>query len=108
MMGKWKLNSLYINGYADFLNGRTNEIEIYKLIDYNVSIKYDSEIEEDIIYDIQLTLINIKTTEEIIIDQDDRYGKYPLLNKKRKKDIENKLYEYQYIVEKLDNIVKLW
>ena len=81
LMPKWVIGRRYINGYAD------------------------SDI---LVYDVILTLKNIVSGELIIIDQDDRHGKYPLLNKAKMECIRDTHYQLRIKVQSLNNLVSLF
>ncbi len=104
IMPKWKLGSKYIEGFKDFKSGRSKNLSIYELVDYDASIIYEDG--EDTIYKVTLTLKDINTKKYLKIDQDDRYGKYALLDKSRKANIVDTYEEAKSTVEVLEKIFK--
>jgi len=104
LMSKWKLKSKYLKGFAEFKNGRGSSLEIFELIDYDASIKYEDD--EDTFYDVVLHMKNLDTGKIIKIDQDDRYGYYPSLTKKRKENIEDLYYSAKETVDALEVFIK--
>lgn len=103
IMAKWKLGSKYIYGFADLKNGRGSDVTIYELVHYTASIKWEDA--EDTHYEVKLILENIETKSQIIIDQDDRYGYYALLDTKRKDNIQNTYDEAIALANKLEKIL---
>lgn len=95
MMKKWKIGSLYIKGFSDLVGGYIeSELEIYKLIDMNEEKR-------------KVTFLNTETNKKLTIDQDDRYGRYPLLDKNKIKQVEETYDNYYKRVEILRESLKL-
>lgn len=87
MMKKWKVGKHYVKGFAELENGRGEVLEIFQLTEMNEK---------------EVTLRNVETDEIITVDQDDRYGRYPLLDKSRIENIENAYDEHlrkKYVLE---------
>jgi hypothetical protein len=104
LMTKWTLGKKYIYGFADFLNGMSSEVKAFELIDYKTLIKFEDE--DGIVYDITLILKDLDTGKTIDIDNDDRYGKYALLDKKRISNIQDKYEEAENIVNILGAFIE--
>lgn len=93
MMKKWKVGAYYMKGFSSVVAGYVeNELEIFKLIDMD---------------DERVTLFNIETNETLIIDQDDRYGRYPLLDNKKIEQLEEAYDSYVKRVQILREAMKL-
>ncbi len=105
IMEKWKLGCKYVQGFADFKNGRGNSLEIFEMIDYTPSVKYRDQ--AGIWYDCIIHLKNLITNQEITIDQDDRFGYFTLLDKNRRENIENSYYELKEKTDKLGKFIEI-
>lgn len=98
-MSKWKLGSKYTYGYADFLNGRNDDIELYELVGYNAELVYEDN--DDRTYKVTLEMKDLSNNIIHTISQDDRYGKYTLLDLKKTVVIQK---EYEYLTKKVDKL----
>lgn len=99
IMSKWKIGSKYTWGYADFLNGRVDVIELYELVGYNAELVYEDE--DDRMYKVTLEMKDLSNNIIHTISQDDRYGKYALLDLKKTVVIQK---EYEYLTKKVEKL----
>jgi len=104
LMGKWKVGGKYIRGFADFKNGRSKELGLFELVDYDASIKFEDE--EDTFYDVTIHLKDLENGKIIKLNQDDRYGYYALLTNARKGNIQDTYDEAKFVVDELGKFIK--
>ena len=100
---KWATGKTYVKGFADLENGRSNELSFYEMIGYSFIVEESSLVQKYIIH-----LKNLDTGEVIKISEDDRYGKYPLLDKKRKSNIFYTYNKMKRIADTLEKHSKHW